>query len=91
MKLPKSLKLNNNTVAALNIVPRDNVYKKKADEEKANLEKLCERNNIEIVSHRNVNPKRHLNRGRLHFNDSGVSVFARNVFLKNFLNNFEEL
>ena len=87
--LNKSLKLNNNTVVVSNIVPRDDAYKTKADEINAKLEKLCKVNNIEIISHRNVNPKINLNRGRLHFIDSGVSVFVRNF--RNFLNNFDEI
>ena len=60
------------------MVPRDDACKKKPDEVNAKLEKLCKVNNIEIISHRNVNPKRNLNRGRLHFNNSGVSVLVRN-------------
>ena len=47
------------------------MFIKKADEASADF---CKVNNIEIISHKNVNPKRHLNRGRLHFNDSGVSL-----------------
>ena len=78
MNLAKSLKLSNNTDVVLNMVPRDDACKKKPDEVNAKLEKLCKVNNIEIISHRNVNPKRNLNRGRLHFNNSGVSVLVRN-------------
>ena len=48
---------------------RDYVYKKIADEVSVNLEKLCRVNNIEVISHRNVNPKKHLNTGSLHYND----------------------
>ena len=55
----------------------------------ANSEKLCKVTNIEVISHRNVNAKRHLNRDRLYFNDSGVSVSVRNIGA--FLNNFDEI
>ena len=41
LNLVKSLKLNNNTVVVSNIVSRDDVYKNKADEVSAKLEKLC--------------------------------------------------
>ena len=40
---------------------------KKADEVKIILEELCNANNLGMISHRNNNPKRHLNRSRLHF------------------------
>ena len=41
LNLVKSLKLNNNTVVVSNIDSRDDVYKNKADEVSAKLEKLC--------------------------------------------------
>ena len=46
LNLAKSLKLNNIIVAASTIVPREDVYKKKADEVSSNLEKLCKVNYI---------------------------------------------
>ena len=89
LHLAKSLKLNNNTVFVANIVPRDDAYKKKVDEVNVKLEKLCTVNDIEIISHKRVNPKRHLNRDRLHFNDCEVSVFVR--YFRVFLNNFDDI
>ena len=53
-----------------------------------NKTNLCKRNDIEVISHRNANPKAHLNSGRLHFNDSGVSALVRNF---RDLNNFDEI
>ena len=44
---------------------------------------------FEITSHRKVNPKKHRNRVRLHFNDSAVSFFVRNF--GDFLNNLVEI
>ena len=41
-----------------------------------------------MISHRNINPKRHLDRSRLHLNDAGVSLFFRNF--RDFLNNFDK-
>ena len=52
--------------------------KKKVDEINIILEELCKPNNVGMISHRNTNPKRHLNRSRLHLNDAGVSLFVRN-------------
>ena len=38
-----------------------------------------------IITHSNINPKRHLNKSRLYLNDAGISVLVRNfkVFLTN--------
>ena len=87
LNLANSLKLDNNTVIVSSIVPRDDENKKKADEVNIILEELCNANNVGMISHRNINPKRHLNRSRLHLNDAGVSLFVRNF--RDFLNNFD--
>ena len=42
-----------------------------------------------MVLHRKINPKRHLNRSRLHLNDAGVSLFVRSF--REFLNNFDKI
>ena len=53
--------------------------KKKVDEVNLILEELCKANNAGIISHRSINPKRHLNRITFeHLNDAGVSLFVRN-------------
>ena len=41
--------------------------------------------NIRIINHSNINPQRHLNRSRLHFNSYGRSIFVKNV--RDFMNN----
>ena len=41
--------------------------------------------NIPVINHSNINPKRHLNRSKLHFNNYGNSVFVKNI--RNFLSN----
>ena len=64
LNLANSLKLDNNTVIVSSIVPRDDENKKKADEVNIMLEELCDANNVGIISQRNINPKRHLNRSR---------------------------
>ena len=87
LNLANSLKLDNNTVIVSSIVPRDD--EKKADEFNIILEELCNANDVGMISHRNINPKRHLNRSRLHLNDVGVSLFVRNF--RDFLNNFDEI
>ena len=89
LNLANSLKLENNTVIVSSIVPNDDENKKKVDEVNIILEELCKANNVGIISHRNINPKRHLNRSRLHLNDAGVSLFARNF--RDFLNNSDKI
>ena len=41
--------------------------------------------NIRIINHSNINPQRHLNWSRLHFNSYGRSIFVKNV--RDFMNN----
>ena len=57
--------------------------------EKVNFlwKEFCENNIIDLVSHDNINVKGNLNKGKLHFNDTGISRFARS--LRDFLNIFE--
>ena len=62
--------------------------KKETDEANIILEELCNANNVGTISPRNINPKRHLNRSRLHLNDADVSTFVRNF--RDFLNNFDK-
>ena len=49
---------------------------KKVDEVNIILEELCKANNVGMISHRNINTKRYLNRSRLHLNDAGISLFV---------------
>ena len=56
----------------------------KADEVNIVLDELFNANNADVILHRNINPKRHLNRSRLHLNDADVSLFVRNF--RDFLN-----
>ena len=63
--------------------------KKKVDEVSIILEKLCKANKVGMISRRNINPKRHLNRSRLHLNEAGVSLFVSNF--RDFLNNFDKI
>ena len=76
-----------NTIIVSSIIPHDD--EKKVDEVNIILEELCKASNISIISHRNINPKRHLSRSRLHPNDAGVSLFVRNF--RDFLNNFDKI
>ena len=65
------------------------LFCKKVDEVNIILEEVCKANNVGIIWHRNINPKRHHNRSRLHLNDAGVSLFVRDF--RDFLNNFDKI
>ena len=88
LNLANSLKLDNNTVIVSSIVPRDDQNKKKADEVYIILGELCNANNVGMISHGNINPKRYLTRSRLHLNDAGLSLFVKSF--RNFLNNSDK-
>ena len=51
------------------------------------LEEICGKKGIPLIRNNNINPKRCLNRSRLHLNDTGITVLVRNV--RTFLTNFE--
>ena len=89
LNLVNSLKLHNNTIIVSSIAPRDDENKKKIDEVNIILGELCKANNVSIISHRNIKPKRHLNRSRLHLNDAAASLFVRDF--RDFLNNFDKI
>ena len=81
-----SLKTENSTVVISNIVPRGDSRKEKVEAVSKLLVDNCERKEVPLIDHENINTKRHLNKSRLHLNAHGKSVFVRN--LRNFLNSF---
>ena len=52
---------------------REDGYKTKADEVNKILEEVCGKKGIPLIRNNNINSKRHLNRSRLHLNDTGLS------------------
>ena len=72
-----------NKIMILNIVPRGDKYKEKGEILSKVINEACHKENISVISHININPKRHLNQSKLHFNNFGNSVFVKNV--RNFL------
>ena len=75
--LAKSMKTENN-----NIVCCAYSFREKVDEVNAHLEEVCAEKDMAIITHANINPKRQLNKSRLHLNDAGIFVL---VVLKLFL------
>ena len=42
------------------------------------LKEFCENNCTDTISYDNINVKKHLNKGKLHLNDKGISSFVTN-------------
>ena len=85
MDTAKSLMTEKNKVVISNIVPRRDKYKEKGEILSKVLNEACSKENIPVINHKNINPKRHLNRSKLHFNNYGNSIFVKNI--RNFLSN----
>ena len=75
----KSLEIEHNEVAILNIVARGNDLKEKDKSLNNILVDECKRKKIAISKHLNINPQRHLRRIRVHFNFYGISIFVKNI------------
>ena len=69
-----SLKKEHNEVAISNIVARGDDPEEKGKTVSNILSDECKRKNIPVINHPNINPQRHLNRSRLHFNSYKLSV-----------------
>ena len=76
--LAESMKTKNNKIVISSIVYRADSFKEKVDEANAHLEEICAKKDTAIITHSNINPKRQLNKSRLHLNDAGISVLVRN-------------
>ena len=85
--LAKSIKTENNIIIFSSIVCRADSFWEKVGKVNAHLEEICAEKDIAIITHSNINPKRHLNKSRLHLNDAGISVLVRNF--KAFLTNLD--
>ena len=75
----KSLVTEKNKIVISNIVPRRDKYKEKGEILSKVINEACNKENIPVINLNNINPKRHLNRRKLHFNNYGNSVFVKNV------------
>ena len=79
------MKTKNNKIIASSIVCRTVSFRERVDEVNAYLEEICAEKDMAIITHSSINPKRHLNKSRLHLNDAGISALVRNF--KAFLTN----
>ena len=66
-------------------MPRGDKYKEKGEILSKVVNEACHEENIPVINNNNINPKRHLNRSKLHFNNHGNSIFVKNI--RNFLSN----
>ena len=86
-RLVKVLKTNKNKIVISTIAPRGDACNTKVEKVNSLLKEFCENNGIDLILHDNINVKRHLNKGKLHLDDTGISRFARNF--RDFLNIFK--
>ena len=85
--LVESMKTENNKSIVSSIVCRADSYREKVGKVNAHLEEICAEKDIAIITQSNINPKRHLNKSRLHLNDAAISLLVRNF--KAFLSNLD--
>ena len=78
------LKTDNNKTFVSAIVLRGENYNLKVGKVNTLVKEFCENNGIDTISHDNINVEKHLNKGKLHLNDRGISNFVRNF--RDFLN-----
>ena len=68
-----------NKIIISNIAPRGGKYKEKGKILSKVINEACHKENIPMINHSNINPKRYLNRSKLHFCNYGNSVFVKNI------------
>ena len=66
-KSPKEISEDNKIIVS-SIVCRADSFREKVGKVNAHLEEICAEKDIAIITHSNINPKRHLNKSRLHLN-----------------------
>ena len=78
LHLIKELKTDKNKTVVSTIVPMGDAYNTKAEKVNTLLKEFCENNGIVMILHDNINMKKHINKGKLHLNDKGISSFIIN-------------
>ena len=80
------MKENGQQIAISGIIPRGERFSKKANGVNECLEVQCKDHNVDFISHKNINPRAHLNQDRLHLNRKGQHMMGNNF--STFVNNF---
>ena len=75
---------------ASSILPRKDKFNSKAKEVNTHLQDICFSNHLPLITHRNINPYRHINVKGLHLNSYGDKQLTRNFinFIENCQHNF---
>ena len=75
--LVTSLKNDGNIVTVSGIVPSLDDLNNQANEVIRRLLLICKERNISFLSHdERIDPRKHLNESKLHFNSNGIKIFA---------------
>ena len=77
--LAKSVLSENCNVSVSNIIPRNDQWNNKVREVNDCLARLCKNENISLIDHsRSIDPRKHLNSGKLHLNVRGTNKLRDN-------------
>ena len=87
LTLAEFMKTENNKIIVPSIYCPADSFRGKVGKVNAYLEEICAEKDIAIITHSNINLKRHLNKSGLHLNDAGISVLVRSF--KAFLSNLD--
>ena len=86
ISLALSMTENGPLIAVSGITPQGDSFSKKAKCVKKCLKVQCKHHNVDFISHKNLNPRTHLNQDRLHQNRKRQYTMGSNY--STFLNNF---
>ena len=79
IELANEIKENNIEVIISGLVARGDDYEEKRKKVRYILADLCSENDYTFIEHENINPRKHLNRSRLHLNKLGDSLLEGNL------------
>ena len=79
IKLANEIKENSIEVIISSLVARGDGYEEKRKKVNFVLADLCSVNDYALIEHKNIDPKKHLNRSRLHLNKVGDSLLEGNL------------
>ena len=60
------------------LTPRNDRFKDRVSEINNILDLMCKKRNIGFIWHDNLDPRRHLNKSKLHLNKEGTSILTEN-------------
>ena len=86
ISLSLSVKEKGHQIAVSRILPRRDRFSKKAKDVNECLEIKCKDHNVNVINHKNINTRSHLNQDRLHPNRKGKHMMENNF--STFINNF---